>query len=121
MNTFEEVYEQFEPMIYHMIRKLIIRQDHDIYFQEGSLELWRVWERFDDEQGPFAPYAYQFIRGGMLTYMRSDNRIKEKENVRSEEFWQMKETGELDQPFQKHLLDEYTKHLTPAQQAWLRL
>jgi len=69
-----------------MIRKLNISQDYDIYIQEGSLALWRAWERYDYDQGPFTPYAYQCIRGGMLTYMRNDNRIKEKEVVRSEEF-----------------------------------
>ena len=62
MNTFEEAYTQFEPMIFHMIKKLNIRQDHDLYVQEGLLSLWRAWEKFDSTKGDFAPYAYQCIR-----------------------------------------------------------
>ncbi|WP_165967180.1 sigma-70 family RNA polymerase sigma factor [Jeotgalibacillus sp. S-D1] len=121
MNTFEEVFVQFEPMIFHMLKKLNIRQDHDVYIQEGMLSLWKAWERFDAAQGDFAPYAYQCIRGGMLTYMRRDNKRKERETVRSEEFWQMRDDGESDQPFEHETLLEFANLLTPTQQKWFWL
>ncbi|PPA70436.1 sigma-70 family RNA polymerase sigma factor [Jeotgalibacillus proteolyticus] len=121
MNTFEEVYVQFEPMIYHMIKKLNIRQDHDLFIQEGMLSLWRAWEKFDPTQGEFAPYAYQSIKGGMLTYMRTDNKRKEREIVRSEEFWEMRQHAAPDQALRKETLQFYANLLTPAQQKWFWL
>ena len=121
MNTFEEAFVQFEPMIFHMLKKLNIRQDHDMYIQEGMLSLWRAWEKFDANQGDFAPYAYQSIRGGMLTYMRSDNKRKEREIVRSEEFWQMRDDGASDPLFERETLLECARFLTPTQQKWFWL
>ncbi|MDG5471470.1 sigma-70 family RNA polymerase sigma factor [Jeotgalibacillus sp. ET6] len=121
MNSFDEVFAQFEPMIFHMIRKLNIRQDHEVFIQEGMLSLWRAWEKFDPAQGEFAPYAYQCIRGGMLTYMRSDNRRKERESVHSEEFWEMREDAAPDPAFQSDIFNSCAKLLTPTQQKWFWL
>ncbi|KIL49831.1 hypothetical protein KP78_12990 [Jeotgalibacillus soli] len=119
MHNFDEILAQYKPMIYHMIKKLHIQQDHDIYFQEGLLALWKAWERFDENEGAFTPFAYQSIRGGMLTYMRKDNRYKEKEVIVAEEFWEMKMDGGTDRTLEEEFLACYADHLSLQQKKWI--
>ena len=40
--NFEEVYKQYEPMIYAMLRKLNIFKDQDEYIQIGRIAIWEA-------------------------------------------------------------------------------
>lgn len=77
MTDFEEVLEQFEPMISACIRKLGIYKNHEIYRQAGRIALWKAWRRFDEDKGDFAPYAYRSIYGGMLDELKKEKRQEE--------------------------------------------
>ena len=77
MTDFEEVLEQFEPMISACIRKLSIYKNHEIYRQAGRIALWKAWVKFDEGKGKFAPYAYRSIYGGMLDELKKEKRQEE--------------------------------------------
>ena len=77
MTDFEEVLEQFEPMISACIRKLSIYKNHEIYRQTGRIALWKAWVKFDEGKGNFAPYAYRSIYGGMLDELKKEKRQEE--------------------------------------------
>lgn len=77
MTDFEEVLEQFEPMISACIRKLNIYKNHEIYRQAGRIALWKAWVKFDEGKGGFAPYAYRSIYGGMLDELKKEKRQEE--------------------------------------------
>ena len=77
MTDFEEVLEQFEPMISACIRKLSIYKNHEIYRQAGRIALWKAWVKFDEGKGNFAPYAYRSIYGGMLDELKKEKRQEE--------------------------------------------
>ena len=59
MMNFEDVLEQYEPMISASIRKLNIYRDHESFRQAGRIALWQAWNRFDEAKGNFTPFAYQ--------------------------------------------------------------
>ncbi|SFQ51740.1 RNA polymerase sigma factor, sigma-70 family [Psychrobacillus psychrotolerans] len=77
MTDFEEVLEQFEPMISACIRKLSIYKNHEIYRQAGRIALWKAWVKFDEDKGDFAPYAYRSIYGGMLDELKKEKQQEE--------------------------------------------
>ncbi|HLG28005.1 MAG TPA: sigma-70 family RNA polymerase sigma factor, partial [Paenisporosarcina sp.] len=70
METFEDVLNQFEPMIHACIRKLNIYKNHDSFIQVGRIGLWKAWQRFDSSKGEFAPFAYRCIYGSLLDELK---------------------------------------------------
>ena len=78
MYEFEQVLEQFEPMISSAIRKCRIYKNHEFYRQTARIALWKAWENYNDGEGDFAPYAYTCIRGSILDELRRENRYAER-------------------------------------------
>ena len=78
---FEDVLEQFEPMISACIRKLSIYKNHELYRQAGRIALWKAWVKFDVEKGDFAAYAYRSIYGGMLDELKREKRQEEQADL----------------------------------------
>ncbi|MGE6487591.1 sigma-70 family RNA polymerase sigma factor [Paenisporosarcina sp. NPDC076898] len=74
MENFEEVYQQYEPMIYSCIRKLRIYKNHDSFIQSGRIGLWKAWLRFNNMKGDFAPFAYRSIYGSILDELKNSAR-----------------------------------------------
>ncbi len=77
MTKFEQVLEQYEPMISATLRKLNIYRDHEQFRQASRVALWQAWERYDAEKGHFAPFAARSIRGAMLDLMRRENKFQD--------------------------------------------
>ena len=85
MTDFEEILEQFEPMISACMRKLSIYKNHQLYRQAGRIALWKAWVKFDEEKGDFAPYAYRSIYGGMLDELKKEKRQEEQADLVEDE------------------------------------
>ncbi|WP_039042503.1 sigma-70 family RNA polymerase sigma factor [Sporosarcina sp. ZBG7A] len=77
MITFEEVLEQYTPMLSAVIRKLHIYRDFEHFRQAGRVALWHAWQRFDETKGDFAPYAYRSIYGAMLDELKRETRFSD--------------------------------------------
>lgn len=78
MYQFEQVLEQFEPMISAAIRKCRIYKNHEHFHQTARIALWKAWEKYDHHQGHFAPYAFTCIHGSILDELKSENRYEER-------------------------------------------
>ncbi|MFC4712804.1 sigma-70 family RNA polymerase sigma factor [Planococcus dechangensis] len=65
MESFNEVAEQYAPMVSSIIRKLHIYTDYESFRQLGMIALWQAWERHQPGIGHFAPFAYRSIQGAM--------------------------------------------------------
>lgn len=77
MKTFEEVHEQYTPMLSAIMRKLHIYRDHEQFRQVGRVALWQAWQRFDETKGNFTPYAYRSIYGAMLDELKRETRFSD--------------------------------------------
>lgn len=77
VTKFEQVLEQYEPMISATLRKLNIYRDHEQFRQESRVALWQAWERYDAKQGHFAPFAARSIRGAMLDLIKRENKFQD--------------------------------------------
>lgn len=60
---FEEICEQFMPMIYGLIGKWKLVRDKDEFIQTGRIALFDAWSRYDGERGAFAAYAKSYVYG----------------------------------------------------------
>ncbi|WNS75190.1 sigma-70 family RNA polymerase sigma factor [Bacillus sp. DTU_2020_1000418_1_SI_GHA_SEK_038] len=78
MESFEQVTDQYTPMIYKIISSLSIYTNKDEFFQVGLIALWEAYERFDAEKGIFTSFAYAYIRGRLQTEMTRMNRHADK-------------------------------------------
>lgn len=74
MLTFDQVYEQYQPMISSIILKLHIYRDHDVFHQAALIALWKVWENYDEEKGSFAGYAYRSMYGAVLDELKKTSK-----------------------------------------------
>ena len=77
MENFEQVLEQYEPMITSVLRKAHIYKNHDHFRQAARIALWKAWRNFDSARGDFTPYAYRMMLTTVYTAMRKDNQYGE--------------------------------------------
>ena len=87
MESFDELVEQFTPMIYHVIRSLNIYKNEDEFYQTGVIALWEAHQRFDPDKGKFSTYAYSYMKGKMMTELTKHTRVEERNVYPEETFW----------------------------------
>lgn len=75
--SFENVVEEFKPMVHHLIHRLGILDPHEEFYQEGLLALWEVTQTYNEEKGKFSTYAYFIIRNRLINMIRKRNRKQE--------------------------------------------
>lgn len=68
--------EENTDLVYKVLHSLNVGYDEDC-FQQGCLALMRCIELFDESKGyKFSTYAYTFIRGSIMNYLKKDNVIR---------------------------------------------
>lgn len=77
MENFEQVLEQYNPMITSVMRKAHIYKNHEHFRQCATIALWQAWTNYNPEQGPFSPYAYRTMLTTLYKEMQKDNRYTE--------------------------------------------
>ncbi|PYZ94883.1 hypothetical protein CR194_04990 [Salipaludibacillus keqinensis] len=71
---FEQICEQFMPMIYGLIRKWKLAGDKDEFIQTGRIALYDAWTNYDGDRGAFAAYAKSYIYGRFQLTLERKNR-----------------------------------------------
>lgn len=77
MEDFEQVLEQYKPMISSILRKAHIYKNHEHYRQTARIALWKAWQNFDETIGSFTPYAYRMMLTSVYTEISKDNGYSE--------------------------------------------
>ncbi|WP_226670463.1 sigma-70 family RNA polymerase sigma factor [Metabacillus litoralis] len=118
---FVELHQQFEPMIYHIIKRLSIYKNKQEFYQIGCIALWEASERFDEEKGEFKSYAYSFIIGRMKSALTGD-RIKQEKEELLEDFFTQGEISSDDFTaiLSESVFEEISSTLTLNQSKWLK-
>ncbi|WP_160112401.1 sigma-70 family RNA polymerase sigma factor [Salicibibacter kimchii] len=70
--SFEDIYQQYTPLVYGMLKRLHIHSNHEDFVQAGYVGLWLAYQHHDGEKGPFPPYAFVRVSGEMLTMLKKD-------------------------------------------------
>jgi len=119
MESFEEVLEQYRPMIYHMIRRLRIYKNVDEFEQIGLIALWEAYQNMQEDKGSFTGYAYATIRGKMLTALAKARKEGETVVYPKEEFWSVETDMSLRPPLELETLLSYCDGLTENEKKWV--
>ena len=69
---FEQLAQQYNPMIHRIMNKLHIYKNKEDFHQVGLIALWEAHTRFDASKGDFAPYAYSYIQGRLKNALTKD-------------------------------------------------
>ncbi|RXZ01344.1 sigma-70 family RNA polymerase sigma factor [Fictibacillus sp. S7] len=117
--TFEELAQQFEPLIKSQIRTLGVVNRFDEYYQAGLIGLWEASLRFDESKGEFGPFAYRTVRGKMLELLKKETKFKSVHVGFSLELTETipYEGGVL--PLEQEVLELYLSKLTARQRTWV--
>ncbi|WP_346235368.1 sigma-70 family RNA polymerase sigma factor [Lysinibacillus telephonicus] len=119
MQTFDEVFEKYSPMISHVLKRTNIYKNHDYYRQSAAIALWKAWQNYDETLGDFAPYAYRTMLTTIYTEMRKDNQYNgrniaydKEELVNIAQYYEMKnrsnfDFGQLEDILSQLKLEEY--------------
>ncbi len=104
-------------MIHKIIHTLRIYKNHSGYYQTGLIALWEAYVKFDPEKGSFTSFAYTYIRGRILSELRSEVRVEERGAIMEEA---LMEVGEYDlDALSMDLLLSYCTTLTDNQKKWV--
>lgn len=87
LESFEQLAEQYTPMIYKIMHSLHIYKDQEEFFQLGLIALWEASRRFDASKGKLTSYAYMYIKGYLLMELKKCRKNEEKSLYPSDEFW----------------------------------
>ncbi|MGM7634621.1 sigma-70 family RNA polymerase sigma factor [Bacillus sp. Hm123] len=119
MEGFENVYHQFSPMIYHVMKSLHIYKNQDEFQQIGRIALWEAYEKYDEEKGTFSSLAYLYIKGRMIDELKKAKQREEKVVYTNGLFWEEKPDERSDQSSELEALLTYASLLTPREKIWL--
>lgn len=78
MEEFEQVLDQFTPMIFSVLKKARIYKNFDYYKHCATVALWDAWRNYDPSIGPFAPYAYRTMLTTIYSEMSQENKYNER-------------------------------------------
>lgn len=118
---FEKLHEQFEPMIYHIMNKLMIYKNEKEFYQIGCIALWEASTRFNKDKGEFKSYAYAYMLGRMKTAL-SDERKKQERDDQLEHILSHEEANqyEMSTILADDFIDRVSSLLTENQSKWVK-
>lgn len=119
MEHFNEIAQQYEPMIHKIIQTLGIYKNREEFYQTGLIALWQATERYDQERGSFSSFAYSYIKGHLQTEMTKTNKHDEHYVAVDDENWDMIPDSTCRLPFEWADLDECEEGLTEKEKKWL--
>jgi RNA polymerase sigma factor (sigma-70 family) len=118
---FEKLHQQFQPMIYHAMKRLAIYKNEQEFYQIGCIALWEASLRFKKEKGEFKSFAYAYIIGRMKSFLTEERMKQEKETGLGDVSVQ-EETCENDFSaiLSESLIDRISSLLTANQSKWIK-
>jgi RNA polymerase sigma factor (sigma-70 family) len=119
VESFEQLVEQYQPMIHKIIQSLHIYRNEDEFYQTGLIALWEAKQSFNESKGSFSNYAYAFIKGKMLTQMTRNNQHQERHVFPEAEFWECIEDQESSSFLEKETILSYCDCLTKKEAKWV--
>ncbi|OCA88904.1 sigma-70 family RNA polymerase sigma factor [Pseudobacillus wudalianchiensis] len=119
MTCFDELVQQFTPMIHHVIKTLHIHKDQEEFVQIGKIALWQAQQRFDASKGQFSNFAYAYMKGEMRKAMTKVNQSEERHVYPSELFWEVKVDEQPERTLELETLLSYAAGLTAKEKNWL--
>ncbi len=119
VDSFEELVEQYKPMIYRILKSLSIYRNREEFYQTALIGLWEAQKGFDAQKGTFTNYAYTYIKGKLLLELTRRNRYETRNVCPKEEYWEVVEDGFSEKPLEEEQLLSYCEGLSEKETKWV--
>jgi len=119
MDNFEELVEQYTPMIHRILQSLMIYRNKDEFYQTALIGLWEAQKGFNAEKGNFTNYAFSYIKGKLLLELTKSSRYEAGNVYPKEEYWEMVEGGCSELPLEVETLLSYCDGLSEKEIKWV--
>jgi RNA polymerase sigma factor (sigma-70 family) len=96
LETFDQVFEQYIPMIYHNMKRLKIYKNEEEFFQIGLIALWKAYKKYDQTKGNFSSFAYSYIKGEMINALIKSKKFEDRSIHFDQSYWEHVLTTEND-------------------------
>ncbi|MFC0270610.1 sigma-70 family RNA polymerase sigma factor [Metabacillus herbersteinensis] len=116
--TFEELLQQFEPMIYHMMKRLNIYENHQAFYQVGCIAIWEAMFSYIEDKGQFPAYLYPFMKGRMLSELSEHTKRTEDLLDSSDTIDETIMVNDFYDIEMKSIVEDLTRTLSPLQKKW---
>ncbi|MBT2658810.1 sigma-70 family RNA polymerase sigma factor [Bacillus sp. ISL-18] len=119
MDSFEELVEQYTPMIHRILHSLSIYRNKDEFHQTALIALWEAQIGFDPQKGSFTNYAYSYIKGKLLLELTKRSQYEAGNVYPNEEYWEVAEGDYSDRPLELEQLLSYCEGLSKKETKWV--
>jgi DNA-directed RNA polymerase len=119
VDSFEQLVEQYTPMIHKIIHSLNIYQNKEEFYQTALIGLWEAQTGFNEEKGSFTNYAYTFIKGKLQLELSKQTKYGDHNTYPKEEYWETVEDPKHTPLLEDELLLSYCQELTDKEKTWL--
>ena len=118
MDEFNRLLNDYEPMMYHLLKKYHVRDPEGEFYQELAICLWQATLDYDDKKMKFSTYVYNKMQFRLIDLFRKDERKRN----RDEKYKQHVEaTGQFqteDQITDGYFINQLRHALTENEWAW---
>ncbi|MEH7235353.1 sigma-70 family RNA polymerase sigma factor [Bacillus sp. JJ1562] len=116
---FEELAEQYKPLIFQVIKSLRLYGDRETFYQIGLIGLWEASTRFDSgKDARFSTFAFSTIRGKLLDHLKKEARYQEHCQPLGEQIFL--KIADFSDGYSVDLIEEYGEGLTENQVKWIQ-
>jgi RNA polymerase sigma factor (sigma-70 family) len=119
VDSFEQLVEQYTPMIHKIIHSLNIYQNQDEFYQTALIGLWEAHNGFNANKGSFTNYAYTFIKGKLQLELTKCTKYAARTMYPKEVYWETIEQENSPLLLEEELLQSYCHGLTEKETKWL--
>lgn len=79
MDEFNRLLNDYEPMIYHLLKKYRVRDPEGEFYQELAICLWQATLDYEHEKMKFSTYVYNKMQFRLIDLFRKDERKRNRE------------------------------------------
>ena len=119
MESFDQLAEQYTPMIHNIIHTLHIYKNKDEYFETGLVALWEASLHFNEEKGNFTSYAYSTIKGKILIELTKMKKHEDRSYYPEEVYWNAIEAEDVIRLPDEDYVRSFCKNLSVKETKWL--
>lgn len=75
---FNQLLNDFEPMMYHLLKKYHVRDGEGEFYQELAIVLWQASLTYQEEKMKFSTYVYSKMQFHLIDLFRKEERARNK-------------------------------------------
>ncbi|WP_462410620.1 sigma-70 family RNA polymerase sigma factor [Neobacillus sp. Marseille-QA0830] len=119
MDNFNELVDQYNPMIQKIMHSLHIYRNKEEFYQTALIALWEASNGFNQEKGSFTNYAYAYIKGRLLLELAHNHKYEARNTYPKEEYWETVQDQNPGQPLDAQILLSYCEGLSEKETKWV--